>query len=390
MSPSNNQKALAIGEAVCRVRTRKRSPKQERGVTNLKLGCKPFKTATNLYLEDIKGNIKESTWKERRKKLNFVGGVLESLKKQGEIESMDPRHLTTKDIQVFKSWLVKENYDPATQRKLLNELKGMLEYYDNFVFEQLKRKGFKMPQPSDKPIRTFDSDALLKIFDATYETKNEWHGKMMRGAFALYWATMRRPSEIRLCRYSDLNLTKLQLHIEYPKGGGSWTGPTTVEIIRVDMLPYLQQYLIDREEYLRAKGRMEATALFPNLRTKKGYYSLSKFNEIKREIEEIAGVDFIIKDFRSSSSSAAVNQNPSLLPAVSTQLGHKNLSTTQKYYARIDAGRAGKQLREALNPGSLREEMKIDRIPAKIELPSQTKKPLNAVIPSKYEMSGYN
>jgi len=389
MFSSNNRKTNAHAEAASHAKRKSGSSKSVGGVESLRLGCKPFKTSITLYLEETKGNIKESTWKERRKKLNFINERLEELKRKGMISTMDPRSISTSDIRAFKGWLVEQNYDPATQKKWLIELKGMLEFFDNYAFEQLRRKGFKMPQPNDKPIRTFDEDALNSIMQATYETKNEWHGKMMRGAFALYWATMRRPSEIRLCRLKDLNLDKLTLHIEHPKGGGSWAGPTTIDIVREEMIPFLKQYLADREEYLIKNGKIGTEALFPNTRTKNGYYSLSKFNEIKREIEAISGIDFIIKDFRSSSSSAAVNQNPSLLPAVSTQLGHKNLSTTQKYYARIDAGRAGKQLREALNPNFQGYVPANTVISKKNELTSQTKKPQNTVIRSKFEMTGY-
>jgi len=195
-------------------------------VSGLRLGCKPFRTATRIYLEEIKGSIKESTWKESRKKLNFIGGILEDLQKNGEVKTLDPRHIDNRDILSFKGWMTKENYDPGTQKKWLTELKKMLQHFDNYVFEEMKRKGFKMPKETEKPIRTFREKDLHAILEATGRVRNEWHGQMIRGAFALYWATMRRPSEIRLCRIHDLDLERLTLRIEFPKGGGSWAAPS--------------------------------------------------------------------------------------------------------------------------------------------------------------------
>lgn len=94
----------------------------------------------------------------------------------------------------------------------------MLDHFDNFVFDRMKQKGFKMPRETEKPIRTFSKADLDVILESTKGWENEWDGQMMRGAMALYWGTMRRPSEIRTSRIQDLDLTNLSLHIEYPRG----------------------------------------------------------------------------------------------------------------------------------------------------------------------------
>ena len=324
---------ISSDEAGVGVGKHRRGPKKKvRGVAGLRLGCKPFQSATKLYLEETIGLVKESTWKERRKKLNFIGRVLGELYSAGKVSTLDPRHLTTMDIQMLKAWMMDQNYDPSTQKKWLTELKKMLEHYENYVFIDLKRKGFKMPTDTDKPIRSFKESDLSIILAATERLPNRWHGQMMRGAMAIYWATMRRPSEIRLCRLKDLDLASKTLHIEYPKGGGSWAGPTEVSIVRDNMLPLIHQYLDERREHLEQCGYDEAEALFPNLtRGPDGIYSMSKFNEIKRMVEKEAGIKFLIKDFRSSSTGAAMDIDLKLLPVVSTQLGHKDPSTTLKY-----------------------------------------------------------
>lgn len=384
----NSPSAVSPPEAVKHACKRKRGPKKKvQGVDGLRLGCKPFRTATRIYLEEIKGSIKESTWKESRKKLNFIGGILEDLNKKGEVKTLDPRHIDNRDILSFKGWMTAENYDPGTQKKWLTELKKMLQHFDNYVFEEMKRKGFKMPKETEKPIRTFREKDLHAILEATGRVRNEWHGQMIRGAFALYWATMRRPSEIRLCRIHDLDLERLTLRIEFPKGGGSWAAPSEVTILRDDMVPYIRQYLADRERHLREQGKT-SVMLFPNTYTTAtgGRYSLSKFNEIKREVEQQAGVKFLIKDFRSSSATDALDRDPRALSMISTQMGHKHEATTQDHYARIKQGRAGEELRKLLNPVQDASNNEL-RTPMPGPM-SQAKKPQTTVIRLEFGQAG--
>ena len=71
----NSPSAVSLPEAAKHACKRKGGPKKKvQGVDGLRLGCKPFRTATRIYLEEIRGSIKESTWKESRKKLNFSEG----------------------------------------------------------------------------------------------------------------------------------------------------------------------------------------------------------------------------------------------------------------------------------------------------------------------------
>lgn len=58
-------------------------------------------------------------------------------------------------------------------------------------------------------------------------------------------------------------------------------------------------------------------------------------------------MDFKLKDFRSTLKSITVNGDMSLLPAMSAQLKHTSLATTQRSYYRMEQGVAGKQLKDA-------------------------------------------
>jgi integrase len=65
------------------------------------------------------------------------------------------------------------------------------------------------------------------------------------------------------------------------------------------------------------------------------------------KVEKISGVEFKLKDFRSTLTSITVNGDISRLPAMSALLRHASVATTQKSYFAMERGVAGKQLRDA-------------------------------------------
>ena len=71
---------------------------------------------------------------------------------------------------------------------------------------------------------------------------------------------------------------------------------------------------------------------------------MNAFNDIKRKVERIAGVEFKVKDFYSSGASRFSQMDLKLVAYVSAQLKHKNIPTTQKYFTRIKKGKAADRL----------------------------------------------
>jgi integrase/recombinase XerD len=177
-----------------------------------------------------------------------------------------------------------------------------------------------------------------------------WRGTVSRGVLALYYATGVRPSELRLAHVEDLNMRRMSLYVRHPKGEGNWASPQDVEIIRADMVPFIEQYLKERKDWIKAHGLTQAIPLFPSLGERGdelGFYSANGFRLIKSKIERISGVEFKLKDFRSTLTSITVNGDLSRLPAMSAQLRHASVATTQKSYFAMERGLAGKQLRDA-------------------------------------------
>jgi integrase len=88
--------------------------------------------------------------------------------------------------------------------------------------------------------------------------------------------------------------------------------------------------------------------LVPNLGVKEDSpYSSNHLCTLRKELAEVAGVEFRPKDFRSTFASLTVKKDPALLVHVSRQLGHGSLDITQRFYASIEASDAGDRLCKA-------------------------------------------
>jgi hypothetical protein len=99
------------------------------------------------------------------------------------------------------------------------------------------------------------------------------------------------------------------------------------------------------------------------------------------------GIEFRLKDFRSTFVSLTVKRNPNALPDVSKQLGHSSLLVTQSYYAAIDSSDSGRRLSEALKQIPTKTHEYPGRITQK-EL--DTKPDKNVLIKPKEYMTGYS
>lgn len=95
------------------------------------------------------------------------------------------------------------------------------------------------------------------------------------------------------------------------------------------------------------RGHGEARPLIPRIHSEIGSYSDKQFRAIKRKIREEAGIPFKLKDFRPTLTTITINGDISRLPAMSGQLRHAKIETTQKFYASIEHGQANREQRDA-------------------------------------------
>lgn len=328
----------------------------------LKLGRYPFAPAADWYMKKRRhGTVSESTEKEEARKYRYLARVFEQLKAQGLVKTTDPRRMKREDVQAFMHWMKTKKpvmpweqgkrlkpLAPSAQTRYLTLLDNLLTAFKNHTIDNMKIDGVKFPKPGKTKIRVISPPNLAAIF-STLDVMEGWRGSVARGLLALHLATGVRPKELRLADLEDLDLEGMTLFIQHPKGEGSWAEPEDVDIILEEMVPYIQRYVKEREEYLRSKGAENAHALFPSLNRQNttGYYSANGIQEIKAKVEELSGVKFKLKDFRPTLTSATVNGDLTLLPLMTAQLRHFDPDTTKNSYTLMQRGVAGEQLREA-------------------------------------------
>jgi integrase/recombinase XerD len=340
-----------------RTRTRERNVRlsqEEKDVAELRLGAKPFHAAIPYFMESRVGVVVDTTIKEERRKLRSYGDRLEELKDQGLLSTCDPRAMSEADVRQFIAWMKRPDgkkngkpWDPETQIKAQCYLHQFLRFFGNYAIEELERKGLRYPKKPKKAIKALSHDDMMALFKAA-DTMEGWHGVISRGMLALVFSTGCRPKEMRLAQIEDVKLAEMKFFIRHPKGEGSWGVPQDVYIIRPDVLQFLSRFMTERKEALKEMGIEKAIPLFPNLyRGGHEYYSEHAFQTIKHELEILSRVKFRIKDLRPTLTSMTVNGDLGMLVAMSQQLRHSNLATTQRHYAAIEQGAVGEKLRDA-------------------------------------------
>jgi integrase len=324
------------------------------------MGRYPLMTAAELYLERRSRKVSSSTMVYERRKVRFIVGEIESMREQGKMRTSNPKEMGADEIRVFLDWMRDakahngKGLDPDTQVRYLRNLEGILDMNGNKIVGKMRDERYLLPQKtSKKPIRAMTEENLKVIQDAALKVGSSsgepegWRRAKARFISTMYVATGLRPSELRVSLREDLDVNHSRFYVRTPKGDGVWAVNRTVTIMppcRKDVVDFLQE----REKLLQFYGRDNATYLIPYLRSGEDRpYSENHFRELKKDIQEIAGVDFKLKDFRPTFATMCVAMDPNLLVDVSAQLGHSNVNTTQRYYAQISAESAGSRLEKA-------------------------------------------
>ena len=134
----------------------------------------------------------------------------------------------------------------------------------------------------------------------------------MRFIAAIYPATGLRPSELRLARIDDLNLKDMTIRVRHPKGEGSY-GEKRIVSIMPQAEEATREFIVERREYLQVKGIKESKYLIPNLMAEKDApYSSNHLRKLKKELQDATGIEFKLKDFRSTFASLTVKKDPNL------------------------------------------------------------------------------
>jgi len=278
--------------------------------------------------------LRKTTLVEDDKKLREFSRIFTLLRAKGTIETTDPRYFKIQHMDEFLLWMKKKNLSLSTQVKYIQVLNRYLTVFGNNAIDKMRSdRTIRLPRESrSKPIKALTQGELQRIFDASNKIQG-WRGITIRGFIALAFGTACRPKELTNALESDLNMEKWQFYVRHPKGEGSWSEPEWIGVVRDDMKVKLTEFMAERKEFMERNG-LNSKYLFFNQDTL-GPYTLNAFHAMKDDISAISGVKFALKDFRSTFTTVTIAGDLSLMKAVSLQLRHQSVITTELYYARI-------------------------------------------------------
>jgi len=300
-----------------------------------------FLTFIDGYKDSMVGNNLPSTIRENITKLKRFDPIFKELFDSEDISNLDPRYMTERDIRYFVQALRERGIEPATQLKYLQILNKYLLFLNNRSVEEARRD-LRIMVPRN-PIKTLSLEEIAIIFQTIDEMKG-WNGSLARGMIYLAFQTLARPNEILTAQYGDIDLVRKQFYIRNPKGAGKYAAGQWVEMLRPDFYFEIERYMGEREIYLRKHGKT-SIYLFPNIRGESStLYTSNVQRRIMREISHRSGVEFSLKVFRATGADLFVSVDPANLYAMSSQLRHSSLSTTERYYADINKSKVRQQL----------------------------------------------
>lgn len=342
----NTGQGHVLGEANHAVpKSRRGRPKEEhRGGFRVGAMKYPLRTATREYLEKRAGCVGERTIDNETRILAKMVEEIEAGKVEG-LTTINPYKMVEKDAKAILDFLKSKELENETMIKYLQFFNGVLDHCGNSALDDLKKNNPHLfPKRTRKPIRYLTETELNDVREAA-EDVEAWKGSVLRFLVAAYPGTGLRPSELRTAHFKDLDTKKWTLKVRDPKGKNTF-GARRIVTIMPPFREAILRYVVEREAFLTSKG-MNSVYLVPALVEGKDVpYSSNHFRKIKKELEEATGIEFRLKDFRSTFASLTVKKNPNALPDVSKQLGHSSLVVTQQFYADIDANDAGMRLAE--------------------------------------------
>lgn len=307
---------------------------------SLKLGRYPWKAGVKYFITKREPFLSTSTIEENARKLRMIGDVFTNLKSKGIVGTTDPRSMTVGDVEGFLLWMKKQGLEISTREKYLSISNSYLKFFGNSAIEQIRiEQGRVLPPKPQKKIHALNIDELRIIFEALSHIEGH-KGQVLRGMISLAFCTGARPSETLLSEVKDLDLKNDRFYVRHPKGEESWGSPQWVPLIRGDMLPHLKEYSWYREKLSCG------SYLFPNPATSEPY-ALNTIRKWCRELGASTGVTIRLKDMRSTLASLTIEGDLSRLKAVSLQLRHTKLSTTEHFYALIKEGEIEHEIGDA-------------------------------------------
>jgi integrase len=314
------------------------------------IGPTPFLTLAKRYIIETRSFYSQSTIKERLRKYPYLGKVFTRLKREGMIDTVDPRKIGEREIIAFIEWMDSQDLGNSTKKKYLELVDGLCAYNGNHIVKQLKtQKRIRPYRREKKKIRHLKPGDFPKIANAAKNVPG-WNGSVLYHGLILYYALGLRPSELVTQEIKDVDMQNEIWTVSHPKGEEAGYGSHREVGIPPWAMIALEEFLDERDKYLAERGVRHCKWLIPSVRRNKVvHFSVNFLRVMKQEIEKETGIQFSLKDFRSSAAMELRNTEGMDIETVSSFLGHNCISTTYQYYARLKDVERKKQLKKAQN-----------------------------------------
>ena len=291
-----------------------------------------FHTEAERYLAEIRGNYKESTYKEKCRKLRFFSNIIYVLSEEKKISTCNPRRLTKEDINAYVAFRRSKGIKDSTIGKDLSLIGDLLLYVGNDALDLYKvTYGNRKPRSYSGKLDPLPDETIEAIYALARSTE-DW--KILEGCVTviLGCAAGLRPQESRQLYLADVHHLdpKPYIFVKHVKGEGKWGRERSVPL-NDGVSDIFEKFIAMREEKLEY-FRIESTAFLPSLRAGNEFVSQQSMSRFKRQVEKVLDVEFVLKDGRRSYGQRMLDRGVPI-EYVSYCMGHDSVETTQKYYA---------------------------------------------------------
>jgi integrase len=339
---------------------------------------KAFAESAAAYLEAIEPYYAKGTRARILRNLRTVEDDLKNIE--------EPYGLATAPTRIGEEHIAKlllvwqgRGLNPATQKKYLQDLNGMLTWFGRPVLAQMRKNPAVkrgLPQALEPDPESLDEEDLAQL-RAAAEAMDGWRGAVARLLIELMPASGLRPKEVLGVRLADVNLHRGRIQVTNPKGKGKYANesryvplPAAAQGALADFLSARKAYLGDEPcEWLlplrrnvpvlgpdgqqvgRTKvevhGRMRARGEGVWM-TVVGPWTDTVLRKLAADLRERTGVRFSWKTMRSTFGQRLVDRGVPL-EQTSLAMRHKKIETTRRYYVHLDQERALMAARRALD-----------------------------------------
>ena len=230
------------------------------------------------------------------------------------------REICAEDLDTWMTKQIQAKYKPSTVNKHAGLLSRILnvavewEYLEKNPFNKAIIKKFPT---GDHVQRFLTPDEIRRLLSACSKEKHPYLYFFVK----LLLLTGARSSELRLCKWSDVNLTKAELYIGLSKNGRSR------RIILSDA-SIKELYRIKEKSESLGTPTMASNWVFTNPKTQLPYTSMQISFSKARNTARLENVR--IHDLRHTFASLLINNGASIYE-VQKLLGHHHVSMTERY-----------------------------------------------------------